>query len=724
MDPTRAPRHARGRARAAVVAGLVLGAALLPAGTATAATTPGPGPWTGDGPTRTVMDSVTPIGTGPVALISQSADGVRRSADGGITWVAPSGLPDRAGTTFVSSTSLAVDGADAQRAWLVDSVAPMGSQPSAAARVAVAHTGAADAAANAAAAAATAAGTDDATTLFVTSDAGASWTAVAGDALAGRIVFGAAAVPMEDGDPAILLVDADAGILRSTDGGATFAPATDGIASDPEVGGIVIGGLAAGRAPGLAFASTTGGVWRTANGGASWTASCVASEALPCGRPFVAPGDPEVVLAAGFGGVARSGDGGRTWSRVGVGVLPGPDGGGIDTIAMSGDAPPVAWASGPQGVFRSPDGGRTWEAWDGGLAPAGAAVSDRLAIDPTAGARGWRIHGLTFHATHDGGQSWIELQGPDPVGLPAYAAIVGGSGTRLVGTDVGIQERAASGWRMVRADTIATDLVVGAHGGTEPSPGPGAEPSAATPSPPGLAPTAVYAATYAAGILVSADGGETWDDWSRGLPRAPAWTVLASASLGDRVLAATDAGAYERSEGAPSWAPLGTGLPDAAVRSLAVLPDGSILAGLETRGVWRLGRGLDEWRPAGLDGRTIVSIAIAGSDGRGLLAATDSHGLFRSPDAGRSWRKVASTRSTASVAYDAVTHTAILATGQAVLASIDGGRTWRAAASGLQATDPGRPWARAATRVTALEDGGFVLTTLGGTFVARPGSAP
>ena len=707
MSATVRPGRAVRRATAAGL-GLLLVAAvgLVPPGPVRAAV-PALGAWRGDGPTRTIMDAVTPLGAGETALISQSADGVRRSADGGRTWSEPAGLPAEGRDADVSSSTLAVLASDRDRAWLAiagtPAAAPSEGPADPAPRVGEAPDGAGDpgdAGANEVAG----------PVLHASTDAGATWTPVPGDALAGRIVFDLAAVPVASGDPVILAADATAGILRSGDGGRTFAPAVRGIAPDPEVGGIVVGGLAAGIEPGVAFASTTSAIWRTVDAGLTWDAACVSSETLPCGRPFVAPDDPTLVLGAGFGGVVRSPDGGRTWARVGTTALPGPDDGGIDSIALSADAAPVAWASGPRGLFRSTDGGVGWEPWDGGIGGPGVSASDRLAIDPASRARGWRIHGLAFFTTEDGGRTWTELAGPDPVGVPAYAALADGRGTRVVGTADGISVRTDRRWATTRTDAIATDLARG-------------RPTEAVPAP-GDGDGVVYAATYASGVLRSEDGGLAWESWSRGLPRVPAWAVLAPVASGDRVLLATDAGAFERASDAPAWARLGMGLPDAAVRTLAQAPDGSIVAGLETRGVWRLPRGVDEWSPAGLGGRTVLSLAVASADGRVLLAATDRRGLWRSSDAGRTWRRVASTRATASVAWDPETRVAVLATGAGVLASSDGGRTWRAFAAGLPALDPDRAWARSTTSVRPLAGGGFALTTLGGTYLARPEDSP
>ena len=701
-------------ASAALVA--VFAAGLL-ATTPAAATAPRPalGAWRGDGPTRTVIDTLTPLGTGRIALLSQNADGVRRSADGGLTWTMPSGLSAHDLGSAATSTSLAVLGSDPTRAYLVVAGSPSGIPygVSGAALRAAAPPGPAESPSPSPTASPEGSPGPDGTTgstgpwLYATGDAGASWARIPGDGLKGRIVFALAAVPATRAAlPTLLAADGTDGVLRSTDGGATFQVATRGIAPDPDAGGIVVTALAAGSGVGVAFASTTNGIYRSPDGGATWTRTCAVSPDLPCGRPYVAPEDPSIVLAADFHGLTRSADGGVTWEVAGTGTLPGSEDGGIDSVAIGGGTVPVAWASGPAGLFHSTDGGVTWAPWQGGIDADEGAGSDRIAADPTDATRAWRVHGLALFVTDDGGHSWAEMAGPDAVGITAYAAFADGDGTRLVGSDAGVVLRTERRWETTRPDTVALDIEVTAGTGGE-GPGP------------------VYAATYAAGILRSDDGGASWADWSRGLPHGPAWDVAAPAVLGGRVLVATEYGAFERdAEGDGAWAALGTGLPDAAVRTLVVTAAGDVLVGLETRGVWRLPHGEDAWRRVGLDRRSVLSLAAATPNGRILLAATDRAGLWRSTDAGRTWRRVAATRASASVAFDPVTATAVLATGPSILASTDTGRTWRPLVAGLPPADPAAAWRRSTTRVTPAGGGGIVLTTLGGTFIALPETAP
>jgi photosystem II stability/assembly factor-like uncharacterized protein len=111
-------------------------------------------------------------------------------------------------------------------------------------------------------------------------------------------------------------------VLRSTDGGATWTEADGGLtggtvtrlAIDPHDPGLLYAGTGGGEDP----ASQGSGVWKSADGGISWT---------PTGNELtgtiaaltVSPNG--VVWAAGEGeGVFRSGDGGASWQGRGAGL--------------------------------------------------------------------------------------------------------------------------------------------------------------------------------------------------------------------------------------------------------------------------------------------------------------------------------------------------------------------------------------------------------------------
>ena len=121
----------------------------------------------------------------------------------------------------------------------------------------------------------------------------------------------------------------------------------------------------------------TGGVWRTANAGATFSPLFDKQPVASIGAVAVAPSDPKVLWvgtgeandrnSSGWGnGVYRSTDGGATWARVG---LEGSRT--IPRIVVHPKDPATAWVAvmgdlwspgGERGLFKTTDAGKTWKA--------------------------------------------------------------------------------------------------------------------------------------------------------------------------------------------------------------------------------------------------------------------------------------------------------------------------------------------------------------------------
>jgi photosystem II stability/assembly factor-like uncharacterized protein len=163
--------------------------------------------------------------------------------------------------------------------------------------------------------------------------------------------------------------------------------------------------------PGIAYAGAREGLFRTVDGGATWTRT-----ALPEGLSSVHyvtsvavdPNQPATVYAAtlqcgfscSFSDVKRSDDGGDSWSR-----LEGPTG----LSGVSIDSTSTAYTATSAGFSRSPDRGVSWQplaVLPAPMAAFAASPYSRLILGATT-------DGLLYAST-DHGATWSALGPPRP----------------------------------------------------------------------------------------------------------------------------------------------------------------------------------------------------------------------------------------------------------------------------------------------------------------------
>lgn len=180
------------------------------------------------------------------------------------------------------------------------------------------------------------------------------------------------------------------------------------------------------------IAAATGGVWKTTDGGASWTPKTDTQCSLAMGSVVLDPANPNIVYA-GTGeqnfsadsfygcGVLRSSDGGNTWTRLGGGIFSTATGGAtisrvlVDPSGAGTLTGSKVFAATSFGLYRSVDSGQNWTNTLNGI------VTD-VAMDPLNSNTLYAAVGTIFGAAENGiyksvnnGVTWTKLAG----GLPA-----------------------------------------------------------------------------------------------------------------------------------------------------------------------------------------------------------------------------------------------------------------------------------------------------------------
>lgn len=223
--------------------------------------------------------------------------------------------------------------------------------------------------------------------LWKTVNAGTTWESI----FENQATVSMGDVALTPGDPDIVWVGTGEqnsvrssqfgdGVYRSRDGGETWQHM--GLEGSRHVGRILIHP----DNPDVVYVAALGSLWgpneerglyRTTDGGESWTRLLRPSEYTGVVEVQMHPENPEVLFAATFqrerrmwsmvgggdeSGLYRSDDGGETWRRVGNGFPTGSVGRIGVTFCPSSPDTMYATAVGPEGgTFRSTDGGRSWE---------------------------------------------------------------------------------------------------------------------------------------------------------------------------------------------------------------------------------------------------------------------------------------------------------------------------------------------------------------------------
>jgi len=535
------------------------------------------------------------------------------------------------------------------------------------------------------------------------------------------------AVAVAPSAPQDVYVGSGHAVFRSTNGGRSWTstgalPASESwfsgatsLVVDPSSPRTLYAGRNWRWAGGMSYGQA---VVKSTDGGRTWHALTLHGQpiALTPTAVYALTGGPHKT-----GRLVRSRDGGRTWQPANSG-LPSAF---VWGLGFDRSSATVFAAMGKRGVFVSVDGGAHWHSVG---FPARYGEVTALAVDPKHAGTVYAAADAGVLVSRDGARSWRMLnptignRGRDRWFMQVSALLVDPGNSRTL--------YATTRCAGVFKSTDGGSRWTAANAGLEPG-CPWAYALAVDPR----APSTIYAADPTRGVLKSIDGATHWQPANVGLSVAPVWALAVEQHA--LYAGAGALGLFKSGDGGARWRALATGLP--AVYALAADPDDParlVAAGATTLGTQANNRqvavtndGGRTWTTAAFGGRWVSVAAIRGQtayagSGAGL-------GVFGSTNGGHSWRRLgpAGVRYVQALAIDprdsAVVYAGVYgAAGRGLYKSTDGGQSWTLATGALNidvdavAVDPENP-STLYIGTTESEGGVFKSTDSGTTWRAE-----
>lgn len=358
------------------------------------------------------------------------------------------------------------------------------------------------------------------------------------------------------------------GLWKTTDGGATWSTRTDtlpvlGVSdiaidpTNPDIMYIATGdgdmGSLSGMIAGAWGDTKSVGVLKSTDGGASWNTTGLSwnvTSAKLMRRLLMSPTNSKIILAAASDGIWRTSDGGETWTNVQAGYF-------MDLECKPGDAS-IMYASssfGASAIYRSTDSGETWSSIvelpgiiriDLAVSAASPELVDALCVNSSSGLGGlWtsKNSGASFT------QYLVGTESNNMLNIRGDASGVGGQGHYdlahvinpenekdiwIGGVNVWSSQNSGSDWRLtsVWADSASAFSAAGVgHPDTTPVVHADCHWLAFHPLQRGT-----LFACNDGGIYKTTDAGATWTDLSNGLEISQLYRIGVAQTVADNVV--------------------------------------------------------------------------------------------------------------------------------------------------------------------------------------------
>lgn len=539
--------------------------------------------------------------------------------------------------------------------------------------------------------------------IYTTVDGGQTWL----DADRGITDPNVQSIAVDPTNSANMLAATFSGVFRSDNGGLTwYLPAGgQGLASkdvvfDPLNASTVY--MAALQAP---------GIYRSDDGGSTWSAFVDGMGQHDIQRLHYDSLVGDTLYAVSSSGDAYRLNAGTTvWDEIDDGLPQVPFN---DIYVHPTDVNRLFLAT-EAGVYTSPDGGESWFQSYGSSTYVRQATLRLIVNEQSGRIHAGNLNGIGLVYSDDVGQSWQgAVEGFQNIFVGAFEVInTADSAILYAGSDQGL---------FYAAEALRTEsgLQWIAPGGGD-SLNLGIFTLKAHPSEPGT----LFAGTERRGVYRSTDWGQTWEPWNAGIVPLQTHDIGQSRNDADVLIAGTSAGLWISRDGGQEWNETDLTIPSITAVLVDPFRNRTMYVGTDGGLVYRSTDDGDNFVLAdgGLPGDQIDALEIS-SDGR-LYAVTDLGDLFFSDDRGGSWSLI---RQAGSNGAQAVTVDPLFANrvylgteGAGLLYSNDGGFSFTAAdlvASDLTITDvvidpSGNVYAGSIGAIFKSTDGGTTWTQL------------
>jgi uncharacterized protein (TIGR03437 family) len=551
--------------------------------------------------------------------------------------------------------------------------------------------------------------------VYKTTDGGANWTAIwRGDAVAryiwidpnnANVIY--VSTGFIDREPtnsdAATMNPGGVGILKSQDGGQTWQVLNQAnglgnlyvtsLMMSPQNSSILLAGTGS-----LSYQySSSAGVYRTTNGGNTWTQTLVATERMtgvwdPISTVKFSTANPQIAYAASQTTFWRSQDGGQTWQIMAGGPGPlyyGPPGvfiGQCIDLQIDPANPNRAFLDNyGGGVFLTEDGGATWQVSSQGY--TGAQMFD-VKVQPGDPLRIYTIGQPGIYGSRDGGTTWNGYNNSVTSNDPLISVAIDPSNPEHVMMTDDCCGRLVTTYDGGHTWTQNYQFPVFLQGTFQVNDQDGFKAIAFAPSNPNVVylgmrrsrlsvDTGYVGTSY--GVFKSTDGGQTVEDANDTNTKQQDISTLAidPGSENTVYVGTLFSGVFRTADGGHSWKAMNQGLTVLDVRALAIDPSSSstMYAGIEGGGVYKSVNAGANWSYAGygMDPQSeIRSIVVDPVNPQTVYAADVCTGVYVSTDGATTWTLI-----NAGLVMRAVSVLAISTDGTTLYGATDAGGVYR-----------------------------------------------